>query len=217
MIHLGLINNYTGEINPFRLKFLKKIFKDYQVDYEIIHYLQFREPDILEQLERFDGFISSGSREIFSNPQTVQNRQTQFSFIRENTKPLLGICFGHQMIGAAYGTPVRPMRKDVLQTEWDIVKEMEFSKDFPLLIEGTKYRRKIFVEEYHHEEIIPTEDFLKTFENYASTDSCEIQAIKHRDKLLFGIQFHPDTTKENVMGDARLILQNFISIIKDSR
>jgi GMP synthase-like glutamine amidotransferase len=63
-------------------------------------------------------------------------------------------------------------------------------------------------------------DFDAIFKNYASTQICEIQAIKHLQRPIFGIQFHPETkstSKIDGIGPAlehgMLLLHGFFDIV----
>jgi len=203
------------EINPFRLKFWKWFFKEDKIDYQIIHHTQLGSPEFKEQINGLAGLIATGSRDNLSNPQVLKERQSELEFIRQYSRPYLGICFGHQMIGAAYGARVQQMQKQVYDSESNRVLEIRFIENYPLLKDGKQYKTTVIVEENHHDEVIPTEIFLNNVKNYASTTACQIQAIKHKEKPIFGVQFHPDTTKEEFKADALIILRNFFEISVD--
>jgi GMP synthase (glutamine-hydrolysing) len=49
------------------------------------------------------------------------------------------------------------------------------------------------------------------FRVLASTDECRIQAIKHREKLVYGTQFHPEMYEEE-QADGRRLLANFFRL-----
>jgi len=54
-------------------------------------------------------------------------------------------------------------------------------------------------------------DLPAEFELLASTDVCRVQAIKHKSKLLYATQFHPEAYEEGHM-DGKKLLQNFFKI-----
>ncbi len=96
-----------------------------------------------------------------------------------NTRtPILGICLGHRIIGVTQGARAGRM---LLPESGNV--ELTFHKDFPL-IPGSKM---VHVVEQHKFELLslPLE-----LESYASSKLCQIQAIKHIIKPIFGIQFH---------------------------
>ncbi|MEX2683434.1 MAG: hypothetical protein Q6373_017795 [Candidatus Sigynarchaeota archaeon] len=88
------------------------------------------------------------------------------------------------------------------------------------------YRDKpvdVSVEWKHKEEIKDDELFDLQFLLFASTPACKIQAIKHIDKPLFGLQFHPETSVATVLRNGRsprqdgeTILHGFLDIVVDA-
>jgi GMP synthase (glutamine-hydrolysing) len=137
--------------------------------------------------------------------------------IRETRLPILGLCGGHQLIGLAFGTRPAPMgslaagevdpRPDLfpgLRKEWGPCP-VRIDADDPLF---AGLPRVAVVEQRHFWE-------LKTvpagFVGLASSEACPVQAIRHRDRLLYGVQFHPERyTGEHP--DGRAIVGNFFRL-----
>lgn len=109
--------------------------------------------------------------------------------------PILGICLGLKILGYQYGARIRKMSEG----ENGIVK-IFFHKDYPL----APNIRELKVYELHDYELISVGESL---ENYASSEKCKIQAVKHKIKPHYGVQFHPEVSDNN---DGKIVVKNFI-------
>jgi GMP synthase (glutamine-hydrolysing) len=49
------------------------------------------------------------------------------------------------------------------------------------------------------------------FDLLASTDECRVEAIKHRDRVLYGVQFHPEAYDADHL-HGQTLLKNFFRI-----
>ena len=99
--------------------------------------------------------------------------------------PLLGICLGQQIIGAAFGAEV--VQAPVVRHG----KVSAINHDETGIFEGVQ--QALPVMRYHSlvikQESIP--DFLEV--QAVAEDDGTIQAVKHRDHPVFGMQFHPES------------------------
>jgi len=122
-------------------------------------------------------------------------------FLKGNRRPLLGICFGHQALAAAFGALVRrDGRKHLGEEEVLVKKASGLFAGFP---PAFKMRQS-------HEEIVVRDAALeKNFLVTAQNASGRVEAIAHRDLPLYGVQFHPEKSGE--LG-AKL-LGNFLKMI----
>ncbi|MCX7824858.1 MAG: gamma-glutamyl-gamma-aminobutyrate hydrolase family protein [Verrucomicrobiae bacterium] len=143
--------------------------------------------------------------------------QRLLAVIRATEIPTIGFCGGHQLIARAYGSREAPMRrlrpgeKDPhpayhpgYYKEWCFMP-VRIVKPDPLF-DG--FRDEVVVREYHAFEVkkLPPE-----FELLASSDECRIQAMKHKTKLLYGTQFHPEHFDDQ-HPDGERIVANFFTI-----
>lgn len=98
-----------------------------------------------------------------------------------NKIPILGICLGHQLMARHFGGEVRTAEIGEY-AESEIIVEEEDE-----ILKGVGPRFKAWVS--HKDEVseLP-EDFI----NLARSETCEIEAMKHRDLKLYGLQFHPE-------------------------
>lgn len=117
------------------------------------------------------------------------------SWIKEFNKPIFGICFGHQLLGLLHGAYGSKMRED---RDW---QEIEVFIDCGLF---DKLPSTFDMMEDHCESISIPENF----ELVASSDVCVNEAMQHKEKPFFGVQFHPE-----VSGNfGRILFENFIAI-----
>ncbi|NHW00058.1 MAG: C26 family cysteine hydrolase domain-containing family [Thaumarchaeota archaeon] len=156
--------------------------------------------------------------------QFVKNDWTgEFEIIREAEVPILGICGGHQVIGMAYWHPrrelgcspirrLKPGEKDEnvgTHLEGYFVEKgflpVRIVKKDPLF---NRLGDIIYVDENHYCEV---KELPHGFDLLASTDECRIQAMKHRMRPLYGVQFHPQIFNDEYP-DGRRILENFFEI-----
>ncbi len=121
-----------------------------------------------------------------------------FEIIREADIPILGICGGHQLICMAHGAPAGPIRPlapgaknaaglggEGYFKEWGFLPVDVLQPD--PLFEGLG-EHPVFLEMHYWEvKQLPAEFIL-----LASTAECGIQAVRHRRKPLYGVQFHPE-------------------------
>jgi GMP synthase (glutamine-hydrolysing) len=137
--------------------------------------------------------------------------------IRATNLPTFGFCGGHQLIAQAFGgkvakmRPLAPGEKDPnparypgLFKEWAFLPVKIVRRD--PLFDGLG--ETVIVREYHAYEIkrLPEE-----FDLLASNDACRVQAIKHKSRLVYGTQFHPEHFDAE-HPDGERILRNFFRL-----
>jgi GMP synthase (glutamine-hydrolysing) len=137
--------------------------------------------------------------------------------IRQTTTPLIGFCGAHHLICAAYGVQSTAMRTlksgepDAYPAyapgffkEWNFMPVRIVKHD--LLFTGLP--DEISVPQRHYAECkqVPPE-----FELLASSEACRVQAIKHRDRPVYGLQFHPELY-DDAHPHGRMLLQNFFRL-----
>ncbi len=117
---------------------------------------------------------------------------------------ILGVCLGHQAICTAYGAKVS-YAKEIMHGKQSITT---LDQSCPLF-RGCS--TEISVARYHSlavlEETLP--DCLQVI---ARTQDGEIMAVRHRESLVFGLQFHP----ESIMTPGGIvILKNFLECARE--
>ena len=112
--------------------------------------------------------------------------------------PLLGVCLGHQSIGAAFGG-------DIVHA-----KQMMHGKTSPIhhlnkgVFEGLP---KPLIATRYHSRAIKRETLPDCLEVTAWTDDDEIMGVRHKTLEVEGVQFHPESILTERGHD---LLQNFL-------
>ncbi len=118
--------------------------------------------------------------------------------------PILGVCLGHQSIGAAWGGCVVRGRRTMHG------KVSAVRHDGRAMFEGLQ--NPLHVARYHSLVIEPTA-LPPCLEVLAATDEPgwedEIQAVRHRTFPVWGVQFHPESIASE---GGREIARNFLAL-----
>lgn len=144
-----------------------------------------------------DGIILSGG------PYSVyedENILGDFRSFIDCGLPVLGICLGHQIIAKAFGGEVRRGESgEYAAVEIEVVEEDDLFKGLP---------RKLTVWESHRDEVskLPGDFVL-----LASSEVCGVEAMKHKKKSVYGVQFHPEV---HHTPNGFEILRNFVNVCK---
>ncbi len=112
--------------------------------------------------------------------------------------PILGVCLGHQAIGAAFGGKVIRAR-EVMHGKTSLIAHTGVSvfKDLPSPYTVTRY----------HSLAIERASLPACLEVTAWTDDGEIMGVQHKEFNLHGVQFHP----ESILSEhGHALLQNFL-------
>jgi len=154
--------------------------------------------DIKKINKKYSGIIISGTPAFLTdlNDEDFNNRIKHFGFIKDSKIPILGICYGHQIVGLVHGAGVSKGPHYYGSFKIDL-------KD-SVLFEGLS--NFAMLEEDHYESI----NLPKGFTHIGKSPSCHIEAMQHETKHLYGVQFHPE-----ISGKAGLqILNNFLNLCK---
>jgi len=170
--------------------------RDFSVYSEIVPYDLIME-EIREMKEKYNvkGIILSGG------PSSVyrEDAPEKISLLLELDLPILGICYGHQLIAHVAGGKVKAAAK----REYGVTIA---TIDRPLgVLQGLKRREKVWMSHGDTVYRIPQEYLV-----LAHTENCPVAALRHRVKPIFGLQWHPEVTHTESGGK---MLGNFIFAI----
>jgi len=144
----------------------------------------------------YSGAIVSGSPILLT--ETAPSKYLRvLRFAVSGRCPTLGICFVHQIIGLLHGAKV--FRGAECRTN-QTVEVLDRNG----LFEGLA--PKLSLREDHCEGITLPPQFLLL----ATSAGYTVEAMKHRDKELYGVQFHPEASGEA----GYRILENFLRLCK---
>lgn len=143
---------------------------------------------------------------ISPGPCTPQKAGISIDLLRyfAGKKPVLGVCLGHQAIGAAFGGRVvraaNVMHGKVSRIEHD---GKTIFRNLPVPLTATRY----------HSLIVSEEGLPQDLEISARTSEADgatvIMGLRHKRFPVEGVQFHP----ESVLTDSgRLLLKNFLAL-----
>lgn len=114
--------------------------------------------------------------------------------------PILGVCLGHQAIGAAFGGDIiRAPRLMHGKTSLIYHDNKTIFKGLPNPFEATRY----------HSLVIKKETMPECLEITAWTDMDEIMGVRHKVFVIEGVQFHPESILTRVGRD---LLRNFLKL-----
>jgi len=114
--------------------------------------------------------------------------------------PILGVCLGHQCIAHTYGASVVRARRLMHG------KTSQITHDGKTIFKGLS---NPFTATRYHSLMVQEDTLPGCLEVTARADNDEIMGIRHKQFLLEGVQFHPESflTEEGPM-----LLKNFLSL-----
>lgn len=151
--------------------------------------------------------------------------------VREIGLPVLGLCGGHQLLAHAFAgdlerpgeiadQPMRRLREGEADmypdyhAGWYKEKGMQpvrvLAREDPLF---AGLPETVMMLESHYCEVkeLPPEFLL-----LATNDNCRVQAMRHRERPVYGVQFHPEQATDEYP-DGRRLLENFFRLAEPRR
>ncbi len=148
-----------------------------------------------------DLVVLTGSSALLSKPRTRDLFQPEMDLVRNARFPILGICYGHQIIGSAFGAPMRDLGQTLRGYE-----KVSIVLRHPLF-DGLP--SDMVVAESHRQELTKVPD---EFQLLARSTTSNVEAIAHRSKPIYGVQFHPERSNDD-HPHGRMIIQNLLKQI----
>ena len=158
--------------------------------YNLVHYLaQLGAQCVVRRNDAVEpGDVSSADAVLISpGPGTPERAGASMSIVRdcaEHRRPLLGVCLGHQAIGAVWGATV------------DRAPELLHGKTSVVHHDGTGVLAALpqpFIATRYHSLTVLPETIPSELEVNGRTESGIVMALRHRDLPVYGVQFHPES------------------------
>lgn len=147
----------------------------------------------LEQLEDAEGIVlSGGAASVYGSGSPHID-----AGVLELGVPVLGICYGHQLVAQLAGGRVAPGKTGEYGTA-------ELRVRGGRLLEGLSAREEVWMN--HRDRVeAPPPGFRVT----ASTETCPVAAFEDASRHIYGVQFHPEVTHTPC---GKRILDNFLEL-----
>jgi GMP synthase (glutamine-hydrolysing) len=158
----------------------------------VAHDIKPEEIKLLKERFNVRGLILSGGPASVYEP----NAPKPDPHILDLELPILGLCYGHQLIAHMVGGKVEPAQ----QREYGIAY---VTIDKPVgVLKGLGKKEKVWMSHGDTVLTVPPE-----FEALAHTENCPVAAFRHKEKPIYGLQWHPEVvhTKNGMQ-----MLSNFI-------
>ena len=135
---------------------------------------------------------------ILSGGPTLEPAGNCAAYVKELDLPILGICLGHQVMALAYGGSVRTgAAGGYAAVEVEIIEEDD-------ILKGLGTRTNVWASHADEVSALPP-DFIRL----ARSRICEIEAMRHKTKPMYGVQWHPEVSHTERGND---LLRNFFEV-----
>jgi anthranilate synthase/aminodeoxychorismate synthase-like glutamine amidotransferase len=154
----------------------------------------------------------SPARVIISpGPCTPQEAGVSVDLIRSapDTTPILGVCLGHQAIGEAFGGRTIRARRVMHGKTGEVRHSGEgIFLGLPDPLTVTRYH-SLVTDPEALPQVLEVMAWSDTGEAGAKEGHAEIQALRHRERPVWGVQFHPES---HFSGNGKELLRNFLGL-----
>ena len=175
-------------------KLIGRNIRELGVYSEIINVKDFQK---IKEFHLIKGIIFSGG----PSSVTSKNYQTVSKKIFDKNIPVLGICYGLQLIAKLFGGKIKPSKstREFGRAYLNKINNSQLTKNF--------FKKKTSVWMSHEDAVIK---IPKSFKIVASTKSSKLTIIENSKKRIYGVQFHPEVTHTE---NGKQIFKNFIFLI----
>lgn len=173
------------------------------------HVVELDEGESIPDLDGFDLMaVMGGPMDVWEedqHPWLKAEKAAIRRWVRDLGRPYLGICLGHQLLGAALGGEVGPMKGTPEVGLHQVALTPEGARD-PLF---AGLAQSIDVLQWHGAEVTRPPEGATVL---ARSPACPVQAMRWG-PLAYGLQFHPEVVAQTVT-DWRVIPEYWASLNK---
>ncbi len=183
MVKIYVVYNY-GQYNHL----IHRTLRDIGVESKLIE-----NTTPLEKLKDADGVVLGGG------PSLEKTGNCKI-YIKELTVPILGICLGHQLIAKIFGGKVgRGKVGGYSEVRIRLVDQDE-------LFENMSKEFKVWASHMDEVKVLPS-----NFKLLAESDICKVEAMRHKNKPIYGVQWHPEVYHSEYGVE---LYENFVKLCK---
>ncbi|PIR54663.1 glutamine-hydrolyzing GMP synthase [Candidatus Peregrinibacteria bacterium CG10_big_fil_rev_8_21_14_0_10_36_19] len=158
-------------------------------------YTEIKEPEVsAEELKEYKGIIMSGGPSSVNSDEGLSCDPAIFDL----GIPVLGICYGHQVIAKQLGGIIEKGKIREYGRAF-----VDFKKSEGLL-KGLKEKEEVWMN--HFDQVVKLPE---GFELIGETEDCPITAMADENRKFYGVQFHPEVTHTPCGSQ---LLENFVNI-----
>ena len=158
--------------------------------------------DKLKEIKPKAIILSGGPGSVYKQNDPKLKKEF-YQFIKYNKIPVLGICYGHHLIMHQLGGKVKSKEtKEYGKANLTILESN-------LLFDSLEKEQIVWMS--HGDQIT---EIAEGFTPYARTETCPIAAYGNQEKLLYGVQFHPEVSNTP---NGNKILENFVFKIAECK
>ena len=175
--------------------------------YNLVHYIGERGEEVIvkrnDEVTLQDIDILNPNKIVISpGPCTPNEAGISIDLIKASSVPILGVCLGHQSIGAAFGGKIikapeifHGKLSEITHNNKDLFKDI----DNPYLV--VRYHSLIIEKDSLPDELEIT--------SVLKDNSDIIMAVQHKERPIYGVQFHPESIETDF---GKKLIQNFLTL-----
>jgi GMP synthase (glutamine-hydrolysing) len=166
---------YEAKLSP-----IERSLADQGIKYEIFRIFK---DELPEDETEFSGVIVAGGDSMRNYIDWSNNIYRGGEIILAGEIPILGICLGHQIVSRVYGSVMYYSE----ERRWHTVEILLRDR----ILDGLPDNLLVWQNHAYAAAKVP-----EGFQLMARTSNTPIQMIKHSEKSIYGVQFHPETPGE---------------------
>lgn len=160
---------------------IKRNCRDLDFEAEIVNSKS--DESIIKKIDEFSRIIiSGGPSSVYLDKPTICNKIVELVKEGKIKKPLLGICYGQQLIAHVFGAKVANGKS----AEYGMSK-IEITKTNAVLFKEVPKQITAWVSHFDEVKEVP-----KGFVVTAKSNTCEIEGLENKEMKIYSVQFHPE-------------------------